>query len=275
MNDEQTEKFWKEVHSALVISYHYKRADAAAEIEQFQKWIKSASRAELLDRFDVGQVAEMLGKYNLSKVKLYHESDNVLVGRKRYKEGKEAWYGNDFFRVVFKEFDPNWPEDDRAVALGRYTVPGRIDSYDFALSHNGRIRFSVEANVPMVKGLAMVQKDLDREQVVKLLLEFCEKPGHLRYTRILVEHLLPDIAPKSKALRVLKKLLPELQARWDAECKRRRAEKEKRILDKIDEWHEGAGKGKELHEYLGWSKEEYAAWVEQRDRDKKREETSA
>lgn len=268
MSEEQL-KFWTEVKSALILEYHYRRADADFEIERFQKWLKSASRDSLLHRFDKNQVAEMLGRWNLNHVKFYHESDNVLVGRKRYKEGKDAWYSNDFFRVVFREFDPSWPEDDRSVALGRYTVPGRIDSYDFALSSNGRrIVFSSETDTKMVKGLSMVQADLDRLKVIKMLVAFCEKPGHLKYTRELVNHLLPSIAPKSKAYRTLKRLLPKLQVRWNEELKRRREEKERKIESKIEEWHNGAGDGQDLHEYLGWSKQEYDNWVMQRERDR-------
>lgn len=34
------------------------------------------------------------------------------------------------------------------------------------------------------------------------------------------------------------------------------------INDKIEAWHfEGAGPGLELHEYLGWTWEEYAKWA--------------
>lgn len=36
-------------------------------------------------------------------------------------------------------------------------------------------------------------------------------------------------------------------------------------LDKlVNDWHNGAGEGLSLHEYLGVSWEDYAAWVEQR-----------
>lgn len=35
----------------------------------------------------------------------------------------------------------------------------------------------------------------------------------------------------------------------------------------IDEWHEWDNSGMELHEYLGWTWEEYAAWVEGREQE--------
>lgn len=34
------------------------------------------------------------------------------------------------------------------------------------------------------------------------------------------------------------------------------------VDDRIDAWHGGDGEGQELHEYLGWTLGEYAAWVE-------------
>lgn len=34
------------------------------------------------------------------------------------------------------------------------------------------------------------------------------------------------------------------------------------IEDQIDAWHQGAGEGKSLHEFLGWSHEKYAAYVQ-------------
>ena len=34
------------------------------------------------------------------------------------------------------------------------------------------------------------------------------------------------------------------------------------IDDAIERWHGGQGMGQELHEYLGWTWEEYGRWVE-------------
>ncbi len=34
------------------------------------------------------------------------------------------------------------------------------------------------------------------------------------------------------------------------------------IDDAIDLWHDGGGKGLALHEFLGWTWEQYAAYVE-------------
>lgn len=37
------------------------------------------------------------------------------------------------------------------------------------------------------------------------------------------------------------------------------------LCDRIDEWHFGMGEGQELHEYLGWTLEEYAQWINKYD----------
>lgn len=34
------------------------------------------------------------------------------------------------------------------------------------------------------------------------------------------------------------------------------------IDDAVDRWHQGDGKGIDLHEYLGWSWEDYGKWVQ-------------
>jgi hypothetical protein len=39
---------------------------------------------------------------------------------------------------------------------------------------------------------------------------------------------------------------------------------ERILLDLVGKWHDGAGEGKSLIEYLGLTRDEYAAWVEQR-----------
>lgn len=37
---------------------------------------------------------------------------------------------------------------------------------------------------------------------------------------------------------------------------------EDELDDAVAAWHDGDGDGLELHEYLGWTWEEYGAWVE-------------
>lgn len=38
------------------------------------------------------------------------------------------------------------------------------------------------------------------------------------------------------------------------------------IDDLIDAWHDGAGEDQALHEYLGWTWEQYKKWVENNER---------
>lgn len=38
--------------------------------------------------------------------------------------------------------------------------------------------------------------------------------------------------------------------------------REERLDDLVGRWHAGEGAGRALHEFLGWSLAEYAAWVE-------------
>jgi hypothetical protein len=44
------------------------------------------------------------------------------------------------------------------------------------------------------------------------------------------------------------------------------AAEDRRVNDMIDRWHNGEGEGQTLYEFLGVSKEDYAAWVERRGR---------
>lgn len=41
-------------------------------------------------------------------------------------------------------------------------------------------------------------------------------------------------------------------------------EREERVLELVDRWHEGDGRGMEIHEYLGVDPAEYVAWAEGR-----------
>lgn len=39
-------------------------------------------------------------------------------------------------------------------------------------------------------------------------------------------------------------------------------DRNRRILDAIDHWHEAHAIGQPLHDYLGWTEDEYASWVQ-------------
>ena len=48
-----------------------------------------------------------------------------------------------------------------------------------------------------------------------------------------------------------------------SECSARiKPQTEEELLDTCDEWHDKPEDGIKLHEYLGWTREEYKRWVE-------------
>ena len=132
--------------------------------------------------------------------------DNVLVARKRYCDSGQFWYSCEYFRVVFREYDKNWPEANYKVSIRRYCVPGRIDSYFFCQSIDGGIVYKSEGGLSLDKSLKMLQADLDRKQVVKMLTEFCDIPRRLHYIQTF-EQLLKSLAPKSKSTKAISKML--------------------------------------------------------------------
>jgi hypothetical protein len=132
--------------------------------------------------------------------------DNILVGKTNGK-----YPSRDFLQIVFREPDDIFPS---SVSLSRYTVPGRIDSYNFDYVEGGsgmasRLRYSSESDLPLTKALSMLAKDLDKKQVVELIVDACSREGHFQYARILNDCILRSIAPKSKSYRALDKVIKE------------------------------------------------------------------
>lgn len=70
-----------------------------------------------------------------------------------------------------------------------------------------RVRFFTDVGTTLPKAIQQVQGDLDRPQVVELMLQACQSNGNGYYARRLVESLLAVIAPKSKSLRATRRLL--------------------------------------------------------------------
>lgn len=126
-------------------------------------------------------------------------SDNVLV--KRYKGGV------DYLQVVFRE-----PFEGRSIVyLNRYCVPGRCDTYHFEWVDGGsgygwRICYFSDGSYSMPKAMSMLGADLDKPQVVDLLLRACAKPRLRQYMRVLIDDLIGMLAPKSKSYKALKRL---------------------------------------------------------------------
>jgi hypothetical protein len=144
----------------------------------------------------------------------YH--DNTQVSRNRY--------GYEYLAITLQ--DPEKEYSPYCAAISRYCVPGRIDTYmfDWVTGTSGvmeRIRFCSEGGVNLPKALQLLQEDLDKPRVIELVKGICANESLLRYSRTLIESLLSEIAPKSKAYRagnrVLKKVLQARRERLQKE----------------------------------------------------------
>ena len=138
-----------------------------------------------------------------------HYCDNIHL--------RNTKYGADYFEVTLRKPDELLPY---CASIYRYCVPGRIGTYQFDLvpGRSGvmeRVAFCSEGRVPLDKALAMLQVDLDRPQVVDLL---CETVGK-RDARDLRESLIAILAPKSKALKAMRRVADKLQKDRDAAIK--------------------------------------------------------
>lgn len=125
--------------------------------------------------------------------------DNVRVQRRRY--------GGEFLAVTFQEPSAVFPF---TVSLVRYCVPGRCDSYSFdyvpgACGIGPRVSYFTDYGNSLPASLQAIQEDLDRNEVVAMLVEACEKKP--RFAVELTEHLVAALAPKSRALRTLRKAI--------------------------------------------------------------------
>lgn len=127
-------------------------------------------------------------------------SDNVLVCNRKN--------GGDFLAVRFRVLDA---EFSWSVMLNRYTVPSRTDVYtfDWMPGRSGfgyRVGFFTDYGHSLPEALTLLRRDLDRKQVVEMLVGMCAQVPRCMY-RELVENLLPAVAPGSKALRACRAAL--------------------------------------------------------------------
>ncbi len=138
-------------------------------------------------------------------------SDNTCV-----KRGKD---GCDYFAVSFHPTEE--PYRPYEVAIFRYCVPGRVDTYhfDWMRGYGGKLRYGTEIRtafngppIPLPKALAMLAKDLDKPDVVELLVEAVTPEERMHYSRQLIDFLLLRLAPKSKAYRACKKAYDAMYA---------------------------------------------------------------
>lgn len=145
-------------------------------------------------------------------------NDNVLVG--------QCKFGADFFQLTLREATAGSPEELR---LGSYQVPGRTDNYVFGwqCGHCGvgyRITFFTDCSSTLAEALRMLQHDLNRAAVVKLMRDACKADDAVPYLRTLAGDLLPALAPKSKVLAMLREELERRRQERRALLKRQRKE---------------------------------------------------
>lgn len=137
----------------------------------------------------------------MSEVKHY---DNILV-----KRGKSS---TEYFAISMSPIEE--PYAPYEVSIRRYSVPGRCDTYYFDWEHDQsgpcRLRYFSDGQVPLAKTLALLAADLDKPQVVKLLVEAVQPEKHMHYSRQLVYDLLECLAPKSKSYRACKKAYDQM-----------------------------------------------------------------
>ena len=123
-------------------------------------------------------------------------SDNILVKRSRDS--------NEYLSVSLAPYERPWKP--YRVSLTRYSCPGRCYTYSFSWNkeENHSISpfigyYSEGWYIPIAKSAKLITEDLDKPQVVKMLL------NAFRAERIVVEYrhdflsLLKALAPKSKS----------------------------------------------------------------------------
>ena len=108
-------------------------------------------------------------------------SDNRLVKKTKGTRGT-------FFSVSFVEDD---------LYVFRYTVPGRYDHYSFKLPTSCRgIIFSSDTNTSMRQALKMLEDDLSKENVRKMLIDAAHNPDVCGRMKRLNDLMLKLLVPK-------------------------------------------------------------------------------
>lgn len=129
-------------------------------------------------------------------------SDNIRVATTRY--------GHEYFKVFFVENPDEFMPFE--VAIERYCVPGRCNTYFLYKTLKHDIVISEEGHVNVIKILSILHKDLEKEQVVNLLVEACKKHRYYAYR---LEPFLGSIAPKSKSYRKVKAIVKKYKDDYD------------------------------------------------------------
>lgn len=149
----------------------------------------------------------------------FHFSDNTMVSR-----GK---WGAEYFAVIFTERDRESPAPYE-VAIYRYCVPGRCDTYHFdwtelGMGYGTRVTYYAEDSKPITKALQLLEKDLSQPRVVELLSEAVGKVEHFYFARILMERLLASVAPRHPGLRAVSRSFEKAKKERSEMIERKRA----------------------------------------------------
>ncbi len=133
-------------------------------------------------------------------------NEPILSDNRRVIQHKE-WA--EFFAIAV--FDDPAGEHGYTVRVSRYCLPGRCDSYSFALCGRHDILHWSEGDT-LVAGLKQLHQDLEKAQVIRMF-EYClKRPNGARALRR-VQFLLESLAPKSKAVRFLRKTFNQPNSR--------------------------------------------------------------
>jgi hypothetical protein len=116
---------------------------------------------------------------------------------------------NEFLSINLLENE----NSESIVCLTRYCVPGRITTYYFGLEpirwSKGIIYYSANWK-SMTQSMAMLERDLDRPQVIKMILNaFTAERIMLEYAHQFL-HLLQILAPANKIRKLLAKQCNEM-----------------------------------------------------------------
>ena len=120
------------------------------------------------------------------------KSDN-----RRIKQGRSY---AEFLAVAIREERGDEYPSPYEIRISRYSCPGRCDSYSFAWTQKGEVIFHSETNDTLPQSLKQIQADLDKTQIVEMILAMRRTFGFSNLTM-----LLKDIAPKSAVLKAILK----------------------------------------------------------------------
>lgn len=143
---------------------------------------------------------------------------------------KNAYGGNEYLSLFVKferdEFDH--VESYTPICLTRYCVPGRIDTYSFdwwdrPSGYGDAVAYFSERHTPLLQIMKMVQRDLDRPFVVRLMKEAGTKLKYYHLRQLIM--FLKQLGPTSKSVKRLEAIAKSRQK----QIKKEQQEREKSL----------------------------------------------